>query len=188
MSNVAASTVAETTPRGRSFVGSFVTTLVALCAVVPYALVGLGLRLLLARVFFLAGQSKVDGMVIHLNTRNLEFSFTLPTQIKVSTLQLFETQYASLPFSPKLAAYLFTYAEFLLPICLVLGFATRFSALALLIMTILTTVYVAPAEFWTAHVYWIAILMVLLSVGPGAISFDALIRYLYERDKTPEFH
>jgi hypothetical protein len=28
---------------------------------------------------------------------------------------------------------------------------------------------------------------VLLSAGPGALSFDALIRFIYQRDKTPEF-
>ena len=84
-------------------------------------------------------------------------------------------------------AYIFAYAEFLLPICLVLGLLTRFSALSLLILTVLTVIYVAPAELWTTYVYWIAILLVLLSVGPGALSFDALIRFIYQRDKTPEF-
>ena len=76
-----------------------------------------------------------------------------------------------------MAAYLFTYAEFVLPICLVLGFATRLSALALLILTVLMQIYVAPQALWTTHVYWIAILMVLMSVGPGAISLDRLIRH-----------
>ena len=57
----------------------------------------------------------------------------------------------------------------------------------LLILTVLTAVYVTPAEIWTTQVYWISILVVLLSIGPGAISIDALIRYLYRRDKAPEF-
>jgi uncharacterized membrane protein YphA (DoxX/SURF4 family) len=35
---------------------------------------------------------------------------------------------------------------------------------------------------WAAHVYWAAILLVLMSVGPGAISIDALIRYVYSRE------
>ncbi len=42
-------------------------------------------------------------------------------------------------------------------------------------------------EAWTTYVYWIAIFLVLLSVGPGALSFDALIRFIYQRDKAPEF-
>jgi hypothetical protein len=48
-------------------------------------------------------------------------------------------------------------------------------------MTVLTQVYVVPEALWTAHVYLFAILMVLMSVGPGAISLDALIRYVYQR-------
>ena len=97
----------------------------------------------------------------------------LPTEIKASTFRLFETDYASLPIPPTVAAYAFTYAEFVLPVCLVLGFATRFAALGLLVMTVLMQVYVMPGLWWTAHVYWVSILMVLMTVGPGAISIDA---------------
>ena len=102
----------------------------------------------------------------------------LPTEIKASTFRLFETDYASLPIPPTVAAYVFTYAEFVLPVCLVLGFATRFAALGLLVMTALMQIYVMPGLWWTAHVYWVSILMVLMSVGPGAISIDAGIRWL----------
>ncbi len=49
-------------------------------------------------------------------------------------------------------------------------------------MTVLMQIYVLPGMWWAAHVYWVSILMVLMSVGPGAISIDALIRYLYERE------
>ena len=160
-------------------------TLVALCAFIPYALVALGLRLVMARVFFLSGQAKIEGprIPIDLNLPGFdELSVVLPAEIKASTFQLFETEYASLPIPPTVAAYLFTYAEFVLPICLVLGFATRFAALGLLAMTALMQVYVTPGLWWTTHVYWVSILMVLMSVGPGAISIDAGIRYLYERE------
>jgi putative oxidoreductase len=98
----------------------------------------------------------------------------------------FETQPADLPVTPALAAYLFTYAEFVLPICLVLGFATRLAALGLLGLTAALQLYVAPSMWWTAHVYWVAILLVLVTAGPGAISLDALIRLLYRRDRMPE--
>ena len=109
------------------------------------------------------------------------FSVTLPAEIKEATFELFETQYSALPMSPTVAAYLFSYAEFVLPVCLVLGFATRLSALALLVMTVLIQVYVAPEMLWSAHIYLFAILMVLMSVGPGAISADALIRHVYQK-------
>lgn len=165
----------------QSMIALIVAKLVALCAVVPYALVAIGLRFVMARVFFVAGQSKIEGPVVQSPVPGVDFSFVLPAGIKDSTFQLFQTQYAALPVPPTVAAYLFTYAEFVLPVCLIVGFATRFSALALLVMTVLIQVYVMPDAFWTTHVYWISILTVLLSVGPGAISVDRVIRYVYEK-------
>ena len=112
---------------------------------VPYALVALGLRFIIARVFFLSGQAKIDGPAIPISlfaaTAISRSSFRPRSRPRPSTL--FQTQYAALPLPPTVAAYLFTYAEFVLPICLVLGFATRLSALALLVMTVLIQVYVA---------------------------------------------
>ena len=156
-----------------------------LCARVAYALVGLGLRLVMARVFFISGQAKIEGpgAPIHWSPGGIDFSVTLPSGIKATTFQLFERQYADLPMAPGVAAYLFSYAEFALPICLLLGFATRFAAVGLLALTLLLQVYVAPAMWWSLHVYWVSILMVLVLCGPGAISIDALIRTIYRRDR-----
>jgi putative oxidoreductase len=187
MTDIAARSPHLAARRRHSRTASTVNALVALCGIIPYALVGLGLRFVMARLFFLEGQAKIDGLILHLNMRGFDYSVVLPTQIKHSTMEMFETLYANLPIPPTITAHIFAYAEFILPVCLILGFATRLSALLLLILTVLTAVYVTPAEIWTTQVYWIAILMVLLSVGPGAISIDALIRYLYRRDKAPEF-
>jgi putative oxidoreductase len=151
---------------------------------VPYALVALALRLIMARVFFLSGQAKIEGprsIPIRPGIGDLEFSVILPAAIKDATFQMFEAQFAGLPVAPVVVAYLFTYAEFVLPICLVLGFGTRLAALALLAMTVLLQVYVMPGMLWSAHIYWAAILLVLMTVGPGAISLDALIRTVYRR-------
>jgi putative oxidoreductase len=176
--------VARPAPRSHSFLASLVDKLVRLCALIPYALVALVLRVVMARVFFLSGQEKIEGpsIPIALNIHDLEFTVILPERIKEAALRMFETQYAGLPISPTVAAYLFTYAEFVLPICLVLGFATRFAALGLLIITVLLQIYVMPSMLWPAHVYWASILLVLMSVGPGAISIDALIRYVHSRE------
>ena len=167
----------ELAPRPRSLIASFI-------AAIPYALVALGLRLIMARVFFLSGQAKIEGprsIPIRPGIGDLEFTVVLPAEIKDATFRTFEAQYADLPIAPVVAAYLFTYAEFVLPICLVLGFATRLSALALLGLTVLLQVYVMPGMLWVAHIYWGAILLVLMTVGPGAISVDALIRTVYRR-------
>ena len=164
-----------------SIIASIMDKLVLVCGVVPYALVALGLRFVMARVIFLSGQTKIEGPQIPLNLHDLSFSVVLPAGVKDTTFQMFETQYANLPMPPTVAAYLFSYAEFVLPICLILGFATRLSALALLVLTVLVSVYVMPDALWTTHVYWFSIFMVLMTVGPGAISIDHLIRYIYEK-------
>jgi putative oxidoreductase len=181
--------------RPHSILGAGVDMLVGILARIPYALVALISRLVMARVFFLAGQAKIEGPAIpvHLplqvpllgNLPALDFSITLPREITAATLALFETQYAGLPVPPAVAAWLLAYAEFVLPICLVIGFATRFAALALLIMAVLIALLAAPALWWPVHVYWIAILLPLISLGPGAISIDALIRTLYRREQAP---
>jgi putative oxidoreductase len=111
----------------------------------------------------------------------LDLTVILPAEIKDSTLQLFETQYAYSPVPGAVAAYLVTYAEFVTPICLVIGFGTRFAAFALLAITVLLQVYVAPVLWWSHHVYWVCLLPVLIALGPGAASIDALLRYLYKR-------
>jgi putative oxidoreductase len=167
----------------RSVGASILARLGAVCAVIPYALVALGLRLVMARLFFLSGQAWIEGprVPIRLGIRDLDYSVILPAEIKATTFQLFETQHANLPIAPTVAAYLFAYAAFALPICLVVGFATRLAALGLLAMTMLLQVYVAPAMWWPEHVYWVSILLVLLTVGPGAISIDALIRAVYRQ-------
>jgi putative oxidoreductase len=177
--------MAEIAPRSTAASRSVVTSIIAaVCAAIPYALVALVLRFIMARVFFLSGQTKIEGprsIPIRPGIGDHEFTVVLPADIKDATFRMFEAQYADLPVSPVVAAYLFTYAEFVLPICLVLGFATRLSALLLLAMTVLLQVYVTPGMLWVAHVYWAAILLVLITVGPGAISIDALIRTVYRR-------
>jgi putative oxidoreductase len=134
-------------------------------------------------VFFLSGQTMIEGPPVPFTWLSPHFTFSviLPVQVKEATFQMFQTDYAGLPLPPVVAAYLFAYGLFVLPICLMLGFATRLAALALLVMTVLLTVYVTPDALWTTHAYWIAILLTLMTVGPGAISIDAGIRSVYER-------
>jgi putative oxidoreductase len=94
---------------------------------------------------------------------------------------MFETRFAGAPVWPTLIAYVFAYAEFVLPICLIIGFGTRVAALILVLMTVALQVYVQPEAWWTMHAYWVSILLVLMTCGPGALSFDRLIRYLYQK-------
>ena len=165
--------------------GGIVDWLAWLVARSVYALLALGLRLVMARVFFLSGQARIEGpgVPIQWPAGGVDLVVTLPAAIKETTFQLFDTQYADLPIAPPAAAYLFSYAEFVLPICLLLGFATRLAAAGLLALTMLLQIYVAPAMWWPLHVYWVSILLVLVLLGPGAISIDALLRAIYRRDR-----
>ena len=82
--------------------GGVVDTFVWLCARAVYALLALGLRLVMARVFFLSGQAKIEGpgVPIQWPAGGIDLSVTLPAAIKETTFQLFETQYADLPIAP----------------------------------------------------------------------------------------
>ena len=158
-----------------------VDSFVAACTFIPYALVALALRLVMARVFFLDGQTRVDGPHLAYSFHGFDVSVVLPMQVKAETLFTFLSQYAALPVPGAIAAYLVGYAEFVLPLMLVLGFGTRVAALGLLIMTAMIQLFVLPEALWTTHVYWAALLLVLLSRGPGEISLDHVIRWLSRR-------
>jgi putative oxidoreductase len=68
-----------------------------------------------------------------------------------------------------------TCAEHLFPILLVLGIFSRFSALSLLIMTLVIQLFVYPEAWWQTHIVWVAMAAVLVSRGGGLFSLDALL-------------
>lgn len=122
---------------------------------VPPWLVPLLQRLAVAAVFFLSGRTKVEGM------------FT----VSESTFFLFEHEYALPIIPPDVAAYAATAAEHLFPVLLVLGLFTRFSALALLMMTAVIQFFVYPGA-WAVHLTWAALLVPLVARGGGRMSLD----------------
>lgn len=125
---------------------------------IPADVVALGLRIFPAMVFFQSGRTKVEGV----------FS------IKDSTWFLFEHEYA-LPVIPSdVAAVLATVAEHVLPVLLILGLATRLSALGLLVMTVVIQVFVYPGA-WVVHGLWAAALLAVAARGPGRLSLDRLL-------------
>ena len=176
---VAAATAVAAAPRV-SLAGKVYRAVNAISALLPYALIGLVLRLLMAQVFFLSGQGMIEGLVYRLDLQVFDLSVTVPTGVKESTYLMFDKM-ANLPLPSWFAAPVVSYAEFILPICLVLGLATRFAAIGLLIMTAVIQLFVVPEALWLLHIYWAAILLVLISRGPGVVSIDHGIRRLYER-------
>lgn len=96
-------------------------------------------------------------------------------QISDITYFLFESEYAGVPLPSDIAAPMATYAEFVFPILLVLGLATRFASASLLVMTMVIQFFVYPEAWWSVHLLWTAMALVLLSRGAGVFSLDAAI-------------
>ncbi len=75
---------------------------------------------------------------------------------------------------PDIVAFLTACAEIGLPILLLAGLATRFSALGLLAMTGVIQL-VVPDGWINFHLYWAALALAIMAMGPGALSLDHLI-------------
>jgi len=131
----------------------------SLMARIPQDLSLLALRLGLAGVFWASARTKVtEGLTI-----------------SDSTYYLFEEEYQLPLISSDLAVPLATYAEHLLPVLLLLGLATRASALGLFIMSLVIQVFVYPAAFMSTHLGWFAMAIAVMGFGPGRLSLDHLI-------------
>lgn len=144
---------------------------------IPDSLIALLGRFSIAAVFWLSGQTKIDGLTINLVQG--EFSLGWP-RLSDSALFLFQEEYA-LPLLPPLwAAIMATVAEHVLPILVLIGLATRFSALGLLGMTLVIQLFVYPGAYPT-HGVWAAVLLYLIAKGPGKVSIDAWIARQYGR-------
>ncbi len=76
--------------------------------------------------------------------------------------------------APAVMAFAAGSAEILLPILLVLGLATRFAALGLLVMTLVVQLTVPGG--WPLHLTWAAMALGIMAWGPGRISLDHLIK------------
>jgi putative oxidoreductase len=128
-------------------------------------------RFSVAAVFWTSGQTKVQGLV--LNVVSGDFALGWP-RLSDSALALFRDEYRLPWVPPELAAPMAAFAEHLFPLLLLFGLATRFSALALLGMTLVIQVFVYPGAYAT-HGTWAALLLYLMARGPGVFSIDHLL-------------
>jgi len=124
----------------------------------PSWLLGLIIRVGIADVFWRSGQTKVSGW-----------------HVTQSTVQLFRDEYKLPLLPPEIAANLASIQEHLFSVLLVIGLASRLSALGLLAMTAVIEIFVYP-ENWPDHLLWAGALLYVLARGPGDFSLDALIR------------
>jgi putative oxidoreductase len=77
---------------------------------------------------------------------------------------------------PAVMAFLSGCGEITFPVLLVLGLATRFAALGLLLMTCIVELTVPDG--WPIHITWAAMALGIMAWGPGRISLDHLLRQM----------
>lgn len=126
----------------------------------PLSLILLAMRIAIGFVFFNSGLLKIN---------SFEFA-----------VRLFRDEY-QLPFiDPLNGARLAAFCELVFPLFLIFGLATRLATLPLLGMVAVIEIFVYP-KAWVEHLLWASVLVLLLTRGPGKISFD----YLIERNFDP---
>ena len=139
-----------------------------IASLIPAALMLLAARVSVANQFWKSGRAKVEGWNVF--------------DLKDGTYMLFENEYSFktpfgdiyLPF-PDLWAHASAVAEHLLPLALVFGLASRAAALGLLGMTIVIQL-IYPGGWLEYHLWWAALLVMVMRYGAGALSLDHLLR------------
>ncbi|PTQ69827.1 DoxX family protein [Pseudomonas sp. GV071] len=147
---------------------------------IPHSLIAFIARFSIAAVFWKSGQTKVEGFAVDLVSGT--FVFDNP-HLADSTIPLFSSEYALPLIPPETAAYLATFNEHFFPVLILLGLATRFSALALLGMTLTIQLFVYPDAYPT-HGTWAAVLLYLMARGPGVLSIDHLLARRHRGART----
>lgn len=168
MNAVAASTTSSAPGRPGHPLAQLNQRAIALLERIPHSLIAFLGRFSIAATFWQSGQTKVEGFAIDLVHRNFEFG---TPHLSESAVDLFRDEYA-LPFiPPEFAAYMAATAEHVFPVLLLIGLGTRYSALALLGMTLVIQTFVYPDAYPT-HGIWAAVLLYLIARGPGILSLD----------------
>ncbi|MDT4884608.1 DoxX [compost metagenome] len=122
-------------------------------------------------MFWKSGQTKIEGLAIDIVSG--EFTLGMP-RLSDNAVFLFKEEYKLPVLSPELGATLAALGEHILPVFILLGLATRLSALGLLGMTLVIQLFVYPDAYPT-HGTWAAVLLYLMAHGPGKLSIDAWI-------------
>ena len=141
---------------------------IALLDRIPHGLIALLGRFSIAAVFWKSGQTKVEGLAIDIV--NGEFTLGLP-RLSDSVVGLFRDEFRLPVIPPEIAAPMAAFAEHLFPLLILVGLATRFSALALLVMTATIQVFVYP-DAWVTHLSWAGLLLLLVARGGGRWAVD----------------
>jgi putative oxidoreductase len=156
---------------------NLITRAIALLERIPQSLIAFIARFAIAAVFWKSGQTKVEGLAIDLIDGTFQLGWP---RLADSTIPLFTSEYHVPLLSPEIAAHMAAFAEHFFPVLILIGFATRFSAMALLGMTLTIQLFVYPDAYPT-HGTWAAVLLYLMATGPGKLSIDHLIAHRFSR-------
>jgi len=135
---------------------------------IPRSLIALLARFSIAALFWKSGQTKIEGLAIDIVEGNVSLGWP---RLAESAVELFRDEYKVPLLPPELAALMAASAEHALSLLILVGLATRFSALGLLVMTAVIQVFVYPDAYPT-HGVWAAVLLYLIATGPGKVSID----------------
>ncbi|QWW71354.1 DoxX family protein (plasmid) [Rhizobium sp. WYJ-E13] len=161
-------TISQHRQRG---LGTFIEAVSAMIARIGHAVAPPVLRIALALPFFRSGFTRWDGFLsISAGTQ-----FLFKEQFKLHILG------GEYPFpAPDITAFIVAIAEIALPLLLLAGLATRFTATALLIMT--GVIQLTFPDGWANfHLYWASIALAIMALGAGPMSLDCLIAKLWHR-------
>lgn len=139
-------------------------------------------RFSIAAIFWKSGQTKVQGFALDIVSG--EFQFGWP-HLSDAVVDLFRDEYRLPLLPPELAALLGATAEHVFPALILIGLATRFSALALIGMTATIQFLVYPDAYPT-HGVWATVLLYLVARGPGRLSLDHLLENLLAKGARKE--
>ncbi|MDI1245848.1 MAG: DoxX family protein [Rhodoferax sp.] len=174
--NTRTDTLSVTAPADSGLLPRLIRQFITLCTQLPNTLLAFVARFSIAAVFWKSGQTKVQGIEIDLVNR--EFTLGWP-RLSDSVVDLFRDEYRLPVIPPEIAATMAAFAEHFFPVLILLGIATRLSALALLGMTITIQLFVYPDAYPT-HGTWAAVLLYLMVHGPGKLSLDHWIARRYQ--------
>lgn len=155
--------VSSPVPQVRSGPARIVESTIATLDRIPYWFIALAARVFPAAVFWQSGETKVAGW-----------------HLKPSAIALFQNEYQLPLIDPSIAAHASAVSEHVFPILLVIGLATRLSALALLMMTAVIEIFVYP-DAWPTHGVWATCFLIVIARGPGWLSLDHWLARKYPK-------
>lgn len=180
MNTTSASTTTVTSLTSRPRIAQWINRTIGLFSALPESLIAFIARFSIAATFWKSGQTKIEGFAVDLVEGSASFGAPHLTD---SALALFREEYRVPLLSPEFAALMAAIAEHLFPALILIGLATRFSALALLTMTLVIQLFVYPDAYPT-HGLWAAVFLFLIARGPGRLSIDHFVAARYS--KTPQ--